>query len=49
MAKARVGRRAIWAVPGAAGGAAVVYLAWGAWVSAHDPRWPYLSDVWWRA
>lgn len=26
----------------------VGYLAWGAWVSAHDPRWLYRSSAWWR-
>jgi hypothetical protein len=48
LAGARVSRRILWAFPATAGSAAVGYLAWGAWVSAHDPRWPYLSNTWWR-
>jgi hypothetical protein len=24
------------------------YLAWGARVSAHDPAWLYVDNVWWR-
>ncbi len=42
------GRQAAWALPGALGTAVTIYLAWGAWVSAHDPGWPYASPVWWR-
>ena len=41
-------QRAAWVLPAAAGAAVTAYLAWGAWVSAHDPRWLYLSQAWWR-
>jgi hypothetical protein len=48
LGRVEVGRREAWVVPAVAGAAVTAYLAWGAWVSAHDPRWPYLSPVWWR-
>jgi hypothetical protein len=44
-----VSRRFAWVAPAAAGAAVTVYLAWGAWVSAADPRWLSGSPVWWRA
>ena len=39
----------VWVVPALAGLAVTAYLSWGAWVTAHDPRWLTLSQVWWRA
>jgi hypothetical protein len=48
LGRVEVSRREAWVVPAAAGGAVTAYLAWGAWVSAHDPQWPYRSQVWWR-
>jgi hypothetical protein len=44
-----VGRRLAWVAPAAAAAAVTVYLAWGAWVSAADPRWLGASHAWWRA
>jgi hypothetical protein len=44
-----VNRLALWVVPAVAGVFVTVYLSWGAWVTAHDPRWLTLSQVWWRA
>jgi hypothetical protein len=41
-------RRAAWLVPSAAGVVVTAYLAWGAWVSAHDPSWTEHSSVWWQ-
>jgi hypothetical protein len=40
--------RYAWAIPALLGAAALAYLDWGAWVSAHDPRWLYLNQAWWR-
>jgi hypothetical protein len=37
-----------WVPPAALGAVVSGYLAWGAWESAHNPRWLYLSQVWWR-
>jgi hypothetical protein len=48
LGRVEVDRRAAWVIPAALGAAVTAYLAWGAWVSAHDPRWPYLSQAWWR-
>jgi hypothetical protein len=48
LGRVEVSRREAWVVPAVVGGAVTAYLAWGAWVSAHDPKWPYLSPVWWR-
>jgi hypothetical protein len=48
LAKARISRRILWVFPAAAGSVVTGYLAWGAWESAHDPRWLYLSNAWWR-
>jgi hypothetical protein len=48
LGKVEVSRRAAWVMPAALGAVTVGYLAWGAWVSAHDPRWPYLGHAWWR-
>ena len=49
LGRVEVNRRAAWVLPAALGVAVTGYLAWGAWVSAHDPKWPYASPVWWRA
>jgi hypothetical protein len=38
-----------WVVPALAGVAVTAYLCWGAWVTAHDPRWLALNHVWWRS
>jgi len=35
-------------LPAALGAAVTAYLAWGAWVSAHDQHWLYLHQEWWR-
>jgi hypothetical protein len=48
LGRVEVNRRAAWVLPAALGVAVTGYLAWGAWVSAHDPKWPYASPVWWR-
>jgi hypothetical protein len=48
LTKAHVSRRVLWVFPAVAGSAAIGYLAWGAWRSAHDPHWLYLSNAWWR-
>ena len=44
-----MGRRLAWVAPAAAGAAVTIYLAWGAWVTAADPRWLRASPAWWRA
>jgi hypothetical protein len=49
LGKVEVNRRAAWVLPAALGAFVTGYLAWGAWVSAHDPKWLYASPVWWRA
>src|SRR6201996_5792751 len=41
-------RMFVWVVPGLAGLATTAYLAWGAWITAHDQHWLALSSVWWR-
>jgi hypothetical protein len=41
--------RAAWALPAALAAVVTGYLSWGAWVSAHDTRWLYLNQHWWRA
>jgi hypothetical protein len=41
-------QRAAWLAPTVLAAAVTGYLAWGAWVSAADSRWPYLTHVWWR-
>jgi hypothetical protein len=48
LGRVEVNRRAAWLVPVVPGVAVVAYLSWGAWVSAHDPQWPYHGQVWWR-
>jgi len=48
LGKVEVKRRAAWVMPAALGAVVVGYLAWGAWVSAHDPTWPYDGHIWWR-
>lgn len=45
----RLSRRAVWLVPALLAAGLTGFLAWGAWVSAHDPRWIYLGHMWWRA
>ncbi len=42
-------RRAAWVLPAAAAAMVTGYVAWGAWLSAHDNRWLYLDQHWWRA
>ena len=42
-------RRATWVVPAVLAAAVTGYLAWGAWVSAADNQWLYLTQAWWRA
>ncbi len=37
-----------WLIPVALGAVATGYLSWGAWASAHDPRWLYIDQAWWR-
>ncbi len=44
-----VNRMLVWVGPAVAGLVVTAYLAWGAWVTAHNPRWLTLSHVWWRA
>ncbi len=41
-------QRAAWVVPALPAAAVTGYLAWGAWVSAHDPQWLTVNQVWWR-
>ncbi len=43
-----VNRMALWVVPALAGLFVTAYLSWGAWVTAHDPKWLTASEVWWR-
>jgi hypothetical protein len=43
-----VNRMFVWVLPALAGLMVTAYLAWGAWITAHDPRWLTLSQVWWR-
>ena len=49
LARFHVNPLFVWVVPALAGGAVTAYLSWGAWVTAHDPRWLTVSHVWWRA
>ncbi len=49
LARLRFTRRAAWVPPAVLGAAITGYLAWGAWVSAADSRWLYLTQAWWRA
>ena len=48
LARGYASGRVVWVVPAVAGMVVTGYLAWGAWVSAHDPGWLYRSQVWWR-
>ena len=48
LARLRFTRRATWVVPAVLAAVVTGYLAWGAWVSAADNRWLYLSQAWWR-
>lgn len=48
LARLRVTKRAAWVVPAGPAAAVTGYLAWGAWVSAHDRHWLYLDQSWWR-
>ena len=47
-ARGRPLRRAGWALPAVPAAVATGYLAWGAWISAHDPGWLYETQAWWR-
>ncbi len=42
-------RQGAWLIPAVLGASVTAFLCWGGWVSAHDPKWPYLGDTWWRA
>jgi hypothetical protein len=44
-----VNRMFVWVVPALGGLAVTAYLAWGAWVTAHDQRWLRASSAWWRS
>ena len=44
-----VNRMFVWVVPALSGLAVTAYLAWGAWVTAHDQRWLSASSAWWRS
>jgi hypothetical protein len=48
LGRVRVDREVAWLVPAALGAAMTWFLSYGAWVSAHDPKWLYLSHAWWR-
>jgi len=48
LARFRPNRQTLWVAPAVLGAVATGYLAWGAWVSAPDPRWLYLDQAWWR-
>jgi hypothetical protein len=48
LARVRVTQRATWVVPAVPAVAVTGYLAWGAWVSAHDRHWLWLDQSWWR-
>ena len=48
LARLRFTRRAKWVLPAVLAAAVTGYLAWGAWVSAADTRWLYLTQAWWR-
>ena len=43
-----VNRQGAWLIPALLGASVTAFLCWGAWVSAHDPKWPYLGHTWWR-
>jgi hypothetical protein len=49
LARVRLSWRAAWVVPAILAAAVTGYLVWGAWVSAADWPWLYVSHVWWRA
>ena len=48
LSAVRVTQRAAWALPAVLGAAVTAFLAWGAWVSAHDPHWLHVNQAWWR-
>jgi hypothetical protein len=48
LAATRPDRRAAWLGPAVPAIVVTGYLAWGAWVSARDPRWLTRSQAWWR-
>src|ERR1700761_9577990 len=48
LARFHVNPLLAWLAPALAGLAITAYLSWGAWVTAHDPRWLTLSHAWWR-
>jgi len=43
-----VSRQGAWLIPAVLGASVTAFLCWGAWVSAHDPKWLYLGHTWWR-
>ena len=43
-----VNRQGAWLIPAVLGASVTALLCWGAWVSAHDPKWPYQGHTWWR-
>jgi hypothetical protein len=49
LARFHVNRRGAWLIPALLGAAVTAYLSWGAWVSAHDPKWLSVDHAWWRA
>jgi len=42
------GRQAAWAAAVCLATVVTAYLAWGAWVSAHNPSWLRVDQAWWR-
>jgi hypothetical protein len=48
LARVRLTWRAVWVLPAAPAVVVTLYLAWGAWVSAHHRHWLYLDQSWWR-
>src|SRR5882724_3315105 len=48
-ARGSLSPRAAWLGPALLAAAVTGYLSWGAWVSAADRRWLYLTQVWWRS
>ena len=49
LARFHVNRQGAWLIPALLGAAVTAYLSWGAWVSAHDPKWLSVDHAWWRA
>ena len=48
LTRFRANRRGAWVIPAAAGIAVTANLCWGAWVSAHAPKWVSVNHAWWR-